>query len=152
VLERQTRLTEWLSDVLHRRVPATAELRARRAARNDPALRAACELLADDPAVNVTLDALAAVAGVSRFRLTRLFRTGLGLPPHRYQVAQRVRLARALLEQGHAPGAAAALAGFTDQSHLHRHFRRALGITPGRYAALTAAARTNVQDAAGPAA
>jgi AraC-like DNA-binding protein len=25
-------------------------------------------------------------------------------------------------------------AGFTDQSHLHRHFRRRLGLTPGQYA------------------
>lgn len=32
-----------------------------------------------------------------------------------------------------APNVTAALTGFTDQSHLHRHFRRALGFTPGQY-------------------
>jgi transcriptional regulator GlxA family with amidase domain len=29
--------------------------------------------------------------------------------------------------------------GFFDQSHLHRHFRRTLGMTPARYAQLTTA-------------
>ena len=24
--------------------------------------------------------------------------------------------------------------GFTDQSHLHRHFKRLVGVTPGQYA------------------
>jgi AraC-like DNA-binding protein len=27
----------------------------------------------------------------------------------------------------------AALVGFSDQSHLTRHFRRAIGLTPGQY-------------------
>ena len=77
---------------------------AARRARRDPALRRACELLGDDLARNVTLAEVAAAAGVSRHRLTRLFRAAFGLPPHRFVLAQRIRAARRLLERGVAPG------------------------------------------------
>jgi AraC-like DNA-binding protein len=101
----------------------------------------------DDLARNLTLSEVAAAAGVSRHRLTRLFRAAYGLPPHRFVLAQRIRAARRLLERGVAPAEAAAQTGFFDQSHLHRHFTRTLGMTPGAYAA---ALRSDVQDASGP--
>ena len=69
-------------------------------------------------------------------RATRLFRAAFGLPPHRFALAQRVRAARRLLKRGVTPGEVAAQTGFSsDQSHLHRHFTRTLGMTPGAYAA-----------------
>jgi transcriptional regulator GlxA family with amidase domain len=142
-LDRETLLAEWLRDL----AGVTAGPRTTsRAARHDPALRRACELLADDLAGNVTLEQLAAAAGVSRHRLTRLFRAAYGLPPHRFQLAQRIRVARRLLERGVAAGDVAQQTGFFDQSHLHRHFRRTLGMTPARYAA---AVCSDVQDARG---
>jgi len=72
---------------------------------------------------------------MSRFRFLRLFRDALGMPPHRFQVAQRIALARRMLESGRSVGDTAVATGFADQSHLHRHFVRTLGITPGAYAA-----------------
>jgi AraC-like DNA-binding protein len=126
--------------------PARSDRALSRAARTDPALTRACEFLSDNIARNVTLDELAAAAGVSRFRVVRLFTTGLGVPPHRFQIAQRVKLARRLLERGASIGETAARTGFVDQSHLHRHFRRSLGTTPGEYAARL---RKNVQDGGG---
>jgi transcriptional regulator GlxA family with amidase domain len=44
-----------------------------------------------------------------------------------------------MLERGVAVAEVAQATGFFDQSHLHRHFRRTLGMTPARYARLTAA-------------
>jgi AraC-like DNA-binding protein len=139
-LERETLLQEWMC-ALAGGAPVPA---APRAARRDPALRRACELLGADLARNVTLTEVAAAAGTSRHRLTRLFRAAYGLPPHRFQLAQRVRAARRLLERGATPAEAAQQTGFFDQSHLHRHFTRTLGITPGAYAG---ALRSDVQDA-----
>jgi AraC-like DNA-binding protein len=141
-LERDTLLQEWLCALAGPDVAA----RAPRAARRDPALRRACELVGDDLARNVTLCELAAAAGVSRHRLTRLFRAAYGLPPHRFVLAQRIRAARRLLERGTAPAEVAAQTGFFDQSHLHRHFTRTLGMTPAAYAA---ALRSDVQDVSG---
>jgi transcriptional regulator GlxA family with amidase domain len=101
--------------------------------RDDRALRVASEYLADRPERNVGLDELAAVAGIGKFRLVRLFRERTGLPPHALQVAHRVRAARRLLEAGETIAATATATGFADQSHLHRHFQRTLGVTPGEY-------------------
>jgi AraC-like DNA-binding protein len=134
-LEREGLLADWLRDVSDG-TPSLED--RRRAARRDPALRRACELLRDELAGNVTLDELALAAGVSRHRLSRLFRAAYGMPPHRFQLAHRIRVARRMLERGVAVADVAQATGFFDQSHLHRHFRRTLGMTPARYARLTA--------------
>ena len=57
------------------------------------------------------------------------------MPPHAYQTHRRVERARALLAAGETLSATAWLTGFADQSHLTRHFRRAVGVTPGAYRA-----------------
>jgi len=79
------------------------------------------------------LDELAAAAGIGKFRLIRLVRARTGLAPHALQLAHRIRLARRLIEAGETIAATAAAAGFADHSHLHRHFQRGLGLTPGEY-------------------
>jgi AraC-like DNA-binding protein len=131
-LEQDERLAEWLHSVIER-ASAVRVSRPVRTPRDDRALRLACDYLGDRPERNVGLDELAAAAGIDKFRLIRLFRERTGLPPHALQVAHRVRAARRLLEAGETIAAAAAATGFTDQSHLHRHFRRSLGLTPGEY-------------------
>jgi len=132
-LDRQTTLVEWLSRLIAYSPSARTSMARGRAARDDPALRRACTYLRDNLSTNITLDELSLAAGVGKFRLTRLFRAGTGLPPHRYQLAQRIKHARRLLESGTGVPDVAAAAGFADQSHLHRHFRRSLGITPTQY-------------------
>ena len=83
---------------------------------------------------DISLDRLAQVAGLSRFHLLRVFRAEVGLPPHAYLTHVRVTRAKALLAAGHPPAAAAQAVGFADQSHLTRHFKRAVGVPPARYA------------------
>ncbi|OJA40153.1 AraC family transcriptional regulator [Burkholderia ubonensis] len=81
----------------------------------------------------LNLDTLAAVAGLSVSRFTARFRSEVGLSPHRYLCLVRVRCAQDLLRAGLAPSVVATEVGFFDQSHLCRHFRRVLGITPRDY-------------------
>lgn len=90
-----------------------------------------------------TLEALAAELGASPFALLRAFRDAYGMPPHTWLTDARVRRALRLLEAGTAPAAVAAAVGFTDQSHLSRHFSRIVGVPPGAYQR----ERKNVQDA-----
>ena len=93
------------------------------------------DALADEPLGNPTLEELGALAGgLSPYQLSRAFRAHTGLPPHAYLVHTRVRLAQRLLTAGTRPAEAAVAAGFADQSHLHRHFTRIVGVTPGIYA------------------
>ena len=131
-LERDERLAEWLRDLVTRS-PAIRRPRAPLSARDAQALRRARDYLGDRAAQNVSLDELAAAAGIGKFRLIRLFRERTGLPPHALQVAHRLRTARRLLEAGHTIAYSAATAGFTDQSHLHYHLQRSLGVTPAGY-------------------
>jgi hypothetical protein len=63
--------------------------------------------------------------------LISLFKLSTGTTPHQFQIAMRVELARALLEEQLPLCEVAARAGFADQSHLNRHFRRRYGFTPG---------------------
>jgi AraC-like DNA-binding protein len=82
----------------------------------------------------VTLDELVEVSGLSRFHLVRCFADRVGLTPHAYQIRLRVERATTFLHRGVRPGEVANLVGFADQSHLTRHFRRVLRVTPGEYA------------------
>jgi len=131
-LERDELLFAWLSTLIER-FSTVRPPRPPLSPREDRAFRVACDYLADQPERNIGLDELAAAAGIGKFRLIRLFRARTGLAPHALQLAHRIRLARRLIEAGETIAATAAEAGFADHSHLHRHFQRGLGLTPGEY-------------------
>ena len=99
-----------------------------------PAIARARQRLDDDPANDPGLAALAAEAGLSRFQLLRAFARELDMTPHAYLVQRRLAVARSLLDAGEPIAGAAAGAGFADQAHLTRLFRRCLGYTPAAYA------------------
>jgi AraC-like DNA-binding protein len=92
------------------------------------------ELLDARVAAGVTLEEAARLLHAHPTHLVRAFTARHGLPPHRYLTGRRVDLARRLLLAGHPASGVAQAAGFHDQAHLTRHFRRLLGTTPARYA------------------
>jgi AraC-like DNA-binding protein len=134
-------LSEALEDVLVLLSPHLApggELRAR--GRAHPAVRRAKALLEERWVENIPLAVLAEHAGLSRHRLVHAFREQVGLPPHAFQIAMRVREAQRRVRSG-APLAQVALdCGFYDQAHLTRVFRAIVGVPPGAYGRPTAAA------------
>jgi AraC-like DNA-binding protein len=82
---------------------------------------------------NVHSEELEAVSGLSRFTLARQFRACLGTSPYRYVVMRRLDMARQLMLAGTGLAEAAVSSGFSDQSHMARQFKKAYGITPGRW-------------------
>lgn len=83
----------------------------------------------------LSLEALAGVAGVSIPHLTTLFRRTMGQSAHAYVMERRVQRARSLLLDGRLSIAQVALeTGFAHQSHLARWMRRLLGVTPSQVA------------------
>ena len=81
----------------------------------------------------VRLASIAAECGLSSFQLIRVFQRVLGVSPYAYVVQLRVNRARDLLHQGVGVSEVAYTCGFSDQSHLTRVFKRAVGIPPGTY-------------------
>jgi len=97
-------------------------------------LERARECLHDELSRSWTLEALAQLAGVEPSRLVRAFRRHFRSTPADYLRHLRVEEARRLLSDTERPVADIALeTGFTDQSHLTRVFRRALGDTPAAF-------------------
>ena len=80
----------------------------------------------------MSVDRLAAAAGVSRQHLTRIFREVMGVSPKRY--CRLARFHAALAYAGAGSGVqwaeVAADLGYADQSHLCRELRRYTGFSP----------------------
>jgi AraC-like DNA-binding protein len=79
---------------------------------------------------DVTISAVADVAGMSRVHATRQFTSAYGLPPHAYLNQVRIRHAKELLLEGVSAADVAADVGFVDQSHFTRRFKRSVGVSP----------------------
>jgi AraC-like DNA-binding protein len=97
----------------------------------------AVELVRDYLAAHATehtpASTLERIAGIDRFTIARHFRRAFGTSPDRYRMLRRLGLARDAIENGEALARVAADAGFADQSHLTRQFKRAYGLTPASW-------------------
>ncbi|MFI9806604.1 AraC family transcriptional regulator [Streptomyces sp. NPDC052301] len=129
-LEAESRLVlvgERLRDHLRRRAePVTP--------RRDPALGRRLRELLDTRVVDgVSLEEAARLLHAHPAHLVRAFSGAYGIAPHQYLMSRRVGRARRLLLDGLAPGEVAPATGFYDQAHLTRHFKKLVGVTPGRY-------------------
>ncbi|ROL63309.1 AraC family transcriptional regulator [Pseudomonas chlororaphis] len=82
---------------------------------------------------NITLEQLATHSERDRWSLSRDFRLLFGTSPYRYLTMRRLDLVRALLIQGQPLANAALMAGFADQSHMTRQFRKTYGLPPARW-------------------
>jgi AraC-like DNA-binding protein len=97
------------------------------------AVQVARAYLEDNHAANVSLLELEQVTGLSPFHLARLFQQEVGMPPHAYQIQVRIAHAKRLLLRGLPVSRVASETGFFDLSHFTRHFKRLVGVAPGRY-------------------
>ena len=92
------------------------------------------DLLDEHVPAGLSLDDAATLLNAHPTHLVRAFTREFGIPPHLYLTGRRIDTARHLLLAGMRPADVAQAAGFSDQSHLTRHFRRMLGTSPARYA------------------
>jgi AraC-like DNA-binding protein len=108
-----------------------------RAMSEPDAVRRARELIDDRYDENLTLSELASASGLSPYRLCHSFSRSVGFAPHEYLTCRRIERAKMLLRSGLPPADVAVVVGFCDQSHLTRHFRRRVGVTPAQYRSKT---------------
>lgn len=79
----------------------------------------------------LSLEAMSAQTGLSKFAFLRQFKQAFGLTPHAYLTQLRVEQGRALLCAGMSVAEVAQQVGFYDQSHFVKAFKRAFGSAPG---------------------
>jgi AraC-like DNA-binding protein len=90
-----------------------------------------CEYVEAHLDEKISLSRLASMAGLSAHHFARAFRESVGMPPHGYLLQRRLEHVEHMLRETQLPLSEIALtAGFSDQSHLARHFRRLTGMSP----------------------
>jgi AraC-like DNA-binding protein len=90
-----------------------------------------CEYINSNLDQNISLGVLAEMAGLSIHHFARAFKQTMGMPPHSYVLQRRVEQAQHMLRTTELPlSEIAQYTGFADQSHLARHFRRTMGVSP----------------------
>ena len=89
--------------------------------------------LVENPEEPLPLAEMAAQMGYSPWHALRLFREETGLTPHAFQLLCRLRKVRGFLRKGVHSVEAAMSAGFSDQSHMHKAFKRLHHLTPRQF-------------------
>jgi AraC family transcriptional regulator len=83
---------------------------------------------------DLSLLELAGAINLSPRHFSRLFRKTFGTTPYRYVMSERINQVKTLLATKRLSILEIVEAlGFADQSHLTNAFRKATGVTPGRY-------------------
>jgi len=96
-------------------------------------IQLAADYISDNWQQPLTLEDLCHVAHLSPSQLIRAFNRHFHMSPHAYLVNRRVQQARSQLRTGVPIAQAALNAGFADQAHLQRWFKKTLATTPGHY-------------------
>ena len=97
-------------------------------------LKRAIDYIQAGLAENISLEAMAAEVGISRFYFCRLFKKSTGITPHQYLIKCRIERAKVLLKQEKLSITDIAFeVGFSNQSHFTKHFKRLTGTTPKKF-------------------
>jgi AraC family transcriptional regulator len=119
-----TRLVRCHSSVSVESNPVSGRMSGRR-------LREVLSFIEDNLNQELPLSEIAATAGLSVSHFKSLFRESVGMPAHQYLIRRRVERAKSLLAEGKMSISQIAFeTGFAHQSHLARHMRRVLGVSP----------------------
>ena len=112
--------------------PAT--LRTYKGGLSDFQLKSAIDYIRSNLDAQLSLENIAAELNLSHYYFCALFKQSMGVSPWQYVIKQRVERAKELLKNRELSISEVALAcGFSNQSHLNKHFRSATGIAPGSY-------------------
>ncbi|RAS27829.1 AraC family transcriptional regulator [Paraburkholderia bryophila] len=96
-------------------------------------LSRAAEFIAENCTSALRLGDVCKAAELSPSHLIRAFKERYGMTPHAYLINRRIQYSRAQLRRGRLIADVALDAGFADQAHLQRTFKRLVAATPGQY-------------------
>lgn len=93
----------------------------------------AAEFIRDNCTRALRLEEICAASGLSASYLIRAFKEEYGMTPHAYLINRRIEFCRSQLRRGQSIAEVALAAGFSDQAHLQRSFKKYVAATPGQY-------------------
>jgi AraC-like DNA-binding protein len=128
LLEKESAAVQFFSEVQRRLDPAPdcAEDGGRK-------LQRAAEYIDDNFMYALKLEDICTAAELSPSYLIRAFKQRYGMTPHAYQINRRIQYGRAQLRRGSSIADVAIEAGFADQAHFQRTFKRLVAATPAQY-------------------
>jgi len=100
---------------------------------NEIQLKILKEYIENHSEIELSLEEISKKIFISKFYLIRKFKEKIGLTPHKFQIQNRIRTAKNLLQTEKSITEVAFLTGFYDQSHFIKQFKRLVGITPSEY-------------------
>jgi AraC family transcriptional regulator of adaptative response/methylated-DNA-[protein]-cysteine methyltransferase len=98
-------------------------------------IRVVCRYIEQHSDEALTLDALAALAGLSKYHFARRFKAVVGVTPKEYSTAARLRRLKDGLKHERSIDAAVYGAGYGSASRVYENAARNLGMTPAQYRA-----------------
>jgi AraC-like DNA-binding protein len=128
VLQKHSAAIEFFSDVCRTLSPAPISTGG-----DNLKLARAAQYIREHCVQALRLEEICAAADLSGSYLIRAFKDRYGMTPHAYLVNCRIEYSRSQLKRGRAIAEVAAEAGFADQAHLQRAFRKFVAATPGQY-------------------
>jgi len=128
-LQRQSAAVEYFTLLQQTLAPAAASPGAEPVEQ----LRRAADYIAEHCTQALRLEDICQAAALSPSYLIRTFRQHYGMTPHAYLLNRRIQRSQHWLRQGHDLAEVALAAGFADQAHFQRTFKRQLAATPGQY-------------------
>ena len=129
LLDKQTQVIEYLSTLMH-----TLDNQKLVLDRQTPAaLNKLAIYLNEHCTEELSLDELCTLSGYSPSYLIRSFRQHFGMTPHAYIVNKRIQYGQQQLKKGISIIDTALNAGFADQAHFQRTFKRLVAATPNQY-------------------
>ncbi|MEN3113143.1 AraC family transcriptional regulator [Uliginosibacterium paludis] len=129
LLEKDARLHAYFSRLVARAPLATHD----DGIQTDPRLARAAEFIRASCHENLRLAVICREAGLSASYLIRAFKARYAMTPHEYLTNCRIQHCRARLRRGEPLARVATDAGFADQAHFQRAFKRHVAATPGEY-------------------
>jgi len=129
LLDKETEVVQFLSDLMHQLASQPAEPMPQA----PEAVKELVAYLDNYAAEDVFLEELCARSGYSQGHLIRAFKQYFGLTPRAYLINRRVQYGQNELKNGKPIAEAALNAGFADQSHFQRTFKRLVAATPNQY-------------------
>lgn len=133
VFEARSSLLERVAGLVELVAMIASDCQLVQAVNDEPRVSRVRNFLQGHSSEHIQISRLADIVSLTPWHLIRVFHRAVGIPLYRYVMLVRLRHAESLVRDGVPIAETADSAGFCDQSHLSRYFRRILGVTPGQY-------------------